>query len=644
MSSPDTIDDLLVRWQELRRRGEAPSVRDLCADHPALVEELRQRINAFESMEAMLGLGPTGTRPATHPARAAHTVPPHLAEKLRPLGYDLIELIDQGGMGVVYKATQTELRRTVALKMIAGVRVGPKQLARFRTEAEAVARLQHANIVQIYEVGEVDGHSFFSMEYVEGGTLAHQLESGPLPYAVAAELVEVMARAVQHAHARGIVHRDLKPANILLQGVRDQGSGVREDQDRTASLPNAQCPMPTLTPKLTDFGLAKRLGADTAHTTTGEVIGTPAYMAPEQARGETDAIGPAVDVYALGAILYESLTGNPPFRGGSVLETLRQAISDDPVPPRQVKSSVPRDLEAICLKCLEKQPSHRYASAGELADDLHRYATGQLVMARGRSPTARAIKWARRRRVWLAVGALLIVTASAIGGAGYVEREQRRARAVEVAPQAREILNRHCYECHGANPAKVDRRFYVLDRESLLDVNRKNVVPNDPDHSRLIQRIEDGTMPPDADKPWRPRVSEQELLILKAWIAGGAPEFPPEDPLNPTPPVVPRSELAAEVYTIFVMKCATCHQIAEARGGIKVLNHYLLVTQRKVVKPGKPEESELYQLIKSKDPQVMMPPPALVGADYEPLTDEEIKKVYDWIAAGAPPFPALPKK
>ncbi len=630
MSDADAIDELLVRWQELRRRGESPAARALCAEYPHLADELQRRINAFESMEAMLGISPRGTLPT---AGASHAVPPHLAEKLLPLGYELLEIIDQGGMGVVYKATQTELRRTVALKMIAGLRVGPKQLTRFRTEAEAVARLQHAHIVQIYEVGEVDGHSFFSMEFVEGGTLAHRLADGPLAPDDAAALVEVLARAVHHAHSRGIVHRDLKPANILLgveshkvEGRKVEGSGP---SDFTTLRPS------DLRPKLTDFGLAKRLGADAGHTTTGEVIGTPAYMAPEQARGETGTIGPASDVYALGAILYEALTGSAPFRGGSVLETLRQVISDEPVPPRVVRPGVPRDLQAICMKCLEKKPSHRYASAAALADDLHRFATGLPVEARRGALAARALKWARRRPVRLTLLLLVVGAAVAIGGRGYAEREQRRARAVEVAPQAREILHRHCYECHGG--AKTERRFHVLDRNSLLDANRRNVVPGDTAHSRLIQRIEDGTMPPEDDDDWRPRVSEPELAILKEWIAGGAPEFPPEDPQNPTPPVVPQSKLAAQAYAIFVRRCHNCHKLGEAKGGIKILNHDLLVSRRKVVVPGKPEESEVYQLLVIDDPDQVMPPPK-----EERLTPEEIDTVRRWIADGAKPFPRAP--
>ncbi|MBP3953863.1 protein kinase [Gemmata sp. G18] len=647
MSRSATLDELLLHWQELRRAGGAPTVGDVCAEHPALADDLARRIAAFESMEAMLGLKAHATLPDHH---AKPEVPAHLAERLRPHGYEILEVIDQGGMGVVYKATQLGLQRTVALKMIAGFRVGPKQLGRFRVEAEAVARLQHPHIVQIYDVGEVDGHSFFTMEFVEGGTLAHHLAAGPISPGTAAELVETLARAVHHAHTRGIVHRDLKPANILLSAE----CGARNAEPKTKDEPTIRssalrAPHSALLPKVSDFGLAKRLGTDTDHTATGEVIGTPTYMAPEQAEGRTDAIGPACDVYALGAILYESLTGRPPFRGQSLLETLRQVIANEPEAPRRIRSAVPRHLEAICLKCLEKNPARRYVSAETLADDLRRFTTGEPVVARRLSHPGRVLKWVRRRPVWAGAMALVVVVLVAFAGRGYAEREgdrkkieaeqeRKRLRAVEIAPQAREILQRHCYECHGANPATAERKFLVLDRGSLFDPDRKNVVPGHPEASRLLHRIEDNTMPPESDAEWLPRVSELELSIVRDWIAGGAPEFPPEDPRTPTPAVVPRSELAVSVYAIFVKQCANCHQLSEAGGGIKVLNHNLLLA-RKVVIPGRPEESELYHLLVTENETKVMPKPSQPR-----LTPAEIESVRQWIAGGAPPFPHAPKK
>ncbi len=279
------------------------------------------------------------------------------AGRAGPHGYELFEELGRGGMGIVYRARQVGLDRTVAIKMIrAGAYATPAERARFRAEAEAVARLQHPNIVQVYEVGEHDGQPFFSLEHVDGGSLARELDGAPLPARRAAELVEVLARAVQAAHGRGVVHRDLKPANVLL--ARD---GV---------------------PKVADFGLAKRLDGDGGMTQTGALLGTPSYMAPEQAGGTARSAGTAADVYGLGAILYECLTGRPPFKGPTVLDTLDQVRTQDPAPPRLLQPGVPRDLETICLKCLQKAAAHRYPSAGELAADLRRFLDGEPVRAR----------------------------------------------------------------------------------------------------------------------------------------------------------------------------------------------------------------------------------------------------------------------
>jgi serine/threonine protein kinase len=645
VSTPDTIDELLLRWQELRRHGVSASVQELCAEHPSLVDELTRRIAAFESMEALLGIGQSSTLPDLN---AKPGVPDHLAAKLLPLGYELLSVIDHGGMGVVYRANQVKLGRVVALKMIAGLRASPKHLARFRVEVEAVARLHHPHIVQIYEVGEVDGHSFFAMEYVPNGTLSQLLTDGPLPPVVAAELMEIIARAVYHAHTRGIIHRDLKPGNILLQ-KEDEGSSSGKGDKSSGSAACFSLPHASFQPKVADFGVAKQLGAETDHTTTGEIIGTPGYMAPEQAQGKTELIGPACDVYALGAILYEALTGRPPFQAKTVLETLQQVISDDPTSPRRVRSAIPRDLEAICLKCLEKNPGYRYATAEAFADDLHRFASKLPVVARPLSLTSRSLKWARRRPLWAGLFLLVLLAPLVVLAWHYIERARHERhvieRAVEVAPQTREILQRHCYECHGKNPAKAERKFLVLDRSSLLDPNRKNVIPRDADHSRLIQRIEDETMPPEDEELRLPRVSAQELAVLKEWIAGGAPPFPPEDPQAPTPAVVPYSQLAADVKAIFVENCYDCHhhrrqkkekeEEEPPKGGIKILNHNLLISTRKVVIPGNPAESELYRLIVADESNPLMMPPK----NRDRLPPEDIEKIRKWIEAGAPPFP-----
>jgi serine/threonine protein kinase len=310
-------------------------------------------------------------------------------------GYEILEELGRGGMGVVYRARQKNAHRLVALKtVLAGVYADSEMLARFHTEIDAAAQLQHPNIVQIFEVGEQDGRPFFSMELVPGGTLAEKLQGTPFPVRLSAELVETLARAIHHAHQHGIIHRDLKPANILLQ--RDEGGGMRDESETSSSV----IPHPSF-PKISDFGLAKILTVSSlpGQTQSGAVLGTPSYMSPEQASGRTKAIGPAVDIYALGAILYEMLTGRPPFRAESSLETLQQVLSQDPVPPRLWQPKVPRDLETVCLKCLEKEPRKRYADAEALAEDLRRFQAGEPVWARPARLWERALKWAGRRPV-----------------------------------------------------------------------------------------------------------------------------------------------------------------------------------------------------------------------------------------------------
>jgi serine/threonine-protein kinase len=267
--------------------------------------------------------------------------------------YELLEEIGHGGMGVVYKARQKGLNRVVALKTIRpGCISTAEDLQRFRTEAEATAGLQHPHIVAIHEVGEVDGQHFYSMDYIDGPSLAQRLAGGPLPGRVAARYVLGVARAIGHAHRHGTLHRDLKPSNVLLDA---------DDQ-----------------PHVSDFGLAKKIG-DTGQTRTGAVLGTPSYMAPEQAAGKNRELGPTCDVYGLGAVLYELLTGRPPFRSDTPLETLRQVVEHDPAPPRLLNAKVDPDAEAIVLKCLEKDPAGRYPSADDLARDLEHYLQGEPV-------------------------------------------------------------------------------------------------------------------------------------------------------------------------------------------------------------------------------------------------------------------------
>ena len=318
--------------------------------------------------------------------------------------YELLEELGRGSMGVVYKARQTALKRLVALKVIvSGVWAGPDEVARFRAEAEAVAQLQHPNIVQIYEVGEHEGRPFFTLEYVEGGTLARHLCGKPLAPSTAAELARTLALAIHAAHQRGIVHRDLKPGNVLLAAC---GLALAPARDEASAKPHA-----TLIPKIADFGLAKRLDVESGLTHTGMIMGTPSYMAPEQAQGEVHKVGPSADTYALGAILYECLTGRPPFLAATDLQTLQQVQVQTPVAPSRLQPSVPRDLETICLKCLNKEPPKRYLSARALAEDLERFLAGRPIQARPASPLERAWKWVKRRPV---VAALLFALSVAV--------------------------------------------------------------------------------------------------------------------------------------------------------------------------------------------------------------------------------------
>jgi serine/threonine protein kinase/predicted Zn-dependent protease len=370
------------------------------------------------------GQGPDGD--ATHaPTEAAAGVP------IRPAvpGYEVLQELGRGGMGVVYLARQIRLQRLVAIKMIlAGGHAGDEELARFRAEAEAVARLQHPNIVQIHEVGEQDGRPFFALEYVDGGSLERKLAGTPQLARPAAELVETLARAMHLAHQKGVVHRDLKPANVLL--ASDAGGLV-----------DGARPQASLVPKITDFGLAKRLDVSLGATRTGAIMGTPRYMAPEQALGHNEEVGPAADVYALGAILYECLTGRPPFLGENSLDTLQQVVAREPIAPQQLQPKVPRDLDTVCLKCLQKEPRKRYASALEMAEDLRRFLNHEPIHTRPVGAGERFWRWCRRNPAVAGLVAALVL--GTVGGLGVMtglylhareqtrQAEQQRDRAEE---------------------------------------------------------------------------------------------------------------------------------------------------------------------------------------------------------------------
>src|SRR5215475_2683146 len=354
---------------------------EVCRSCPELLPEVRARCRQMCRVRAEL-------HAMFPPAPVLETSPPPLQESgvlPRITGYEVEAILGQGGVGVVFRARDLRLGRPVALKMlVAGAYAGPTELVRFQREAEAVASLCHANIVQIYEVGDHEGRPYFTMELVEGGSLAQKLMATPPPVRWAAELVASLADAVAVAHGTGIVHRDLKPANILLTADG--------------------------TPKISDFGLARRLKGEGGLTWTGTGVGTPSYMAPEQASGNAGQIGPATDVYGLGAVLYELLTGRPPFRGGTALETFRQVLSDEPVCPSRLNPRVPRDLESVCLKCIQKDPRRRYFSAAGLAEDLRRYLLGHVVAARPVGNWERAGKWIRRNLAVASISAAAVLT------------------------------------------------------------------------------------------------------------------------------------------------------------------------------------------------------------------------------------------
>jgi serine/threonine protein kinase/tetratricopeptide (TPR) repeat protein len=466
--------ELLLREEQ----GERPSPDEFLARFPHLAPQLRRLLEVHAAVRSASRPDP-GDAAAQRQEMLPEAGGPAAAPPLR--GYEILGELGRGGMGVVYKARHLSLNRVVALKMIlAGAQAGPEEVARFRAEAKAVARLQHPHIVQIFEVGEADGRLFLALEFVDGGSLAERLAGSPLPARQAAELTEALACAVHYAHRQGVVHRDLKPANVLLSLGRDCGGNTGYALPSGSQLNGAE-------PKITDFGLAKRLEGGAGPTRSGDVLGTPSYMAPEQAEGRPREVGPATDVYALGAILYELLTGRPPFRAESPLETLLQVRAQEPVAPRSLQPKVPRDLETICLKCLRKEPHKRYAGADTLADDLQRFLDGRPIRARPVGPTGRLWRWCRRRPA-VAILAAALVLAMALGFPAvtflWLSTDYHRRLAEQRLEERRLAVRQHYIDLSeiklGKEPGTQGLRKKLLDEALAYFQSYLQEAPDDP--------------------------------------------------------------------------------------------------------------------------------------------------------------------
>jgi serine/threonine protein kinase len=412
------LDQAVLDFVRAGEAGPPPDRNEWLRLHPEFETELRGFLAGLDQLQQVAG-------PLMEPVQATWRDSPGTevmgdespVRDIVPINqltfgdYELLDKIGEGGMGVVYKARQISLNRTVALKMVlSGAHARPSDLARFRAEAEAVAALQHPNVVHIHEVGQRDGLPYLSLEFVGGGNLGQKLDGTPWAESDAARLMQTVARAIHEAHQRGIVHRDLKPGNVLLTADG--------------------------TPKVTDFGLAKRLDESDGPTVSGTILGTPSYMAPEQAGGSSREITPACDVYALGAILYELLTGRPPFRAAAPMDTVLQVLHEEPVAPRMLNSKISRDLETICLKCLRKDRAARYATALELAEDLRRFLAQEPIVARPIGRLEQLWRWCHRNPYRAAlIGVMLWALIAGIGMGFWVNEMLRRDLAETEAAQ-----------------------------------------------------------------------------------------------------------------------------------------------------------------------------------------------------------------
>jgi serine/threonine-protein kinase len=432
-------------------------------------------------------------------------------------GYEILEVLGRGAMGVVYKARQRGLKRIVALKMIlAGDHAGEDELTRFRTEAEAAGQLQHVNIVQVYEVGEHEGRPFLSLEYVSGGSLKQRLEGKPQPVLAAAQLIQVLAQAMDFAHRHGVIHRDLKPANVMLTDTRASGSS-----DSTLS----KAPLVEElygVPKIADFGLAKRLEEDKGQTRSGTILGTPSYMAPEQAEGRSKEVGPLADQYALGAVLYELLTGRPPFQGQTVWDTLDQVRSQEPVPPSRLQPKVPRDLETVCLKALQKDPNKRYPTTGALAEDLRRFVAGEPIHARPVSAPERFWRWCRRNpKVATLSGFLaLSIVVALVGLSWFTIRLSNEKKATE---QQKEFAEEQEQIAEANADAAQEQRGLALNALGNMVTSVQGELEKKEGTLELRKKILEMAMK-DLDKVWEkraPKVSLKDSTLAAACVKMG---------------------------------------------------------------------------------------------------------------------------
>jgi len=412
------LEAAVAEFFEALERGQAPDRAALLAGYADVAEELTEFFADHDRMNAWAAplLQTPTPRVGTEPTLALGDTPRGSANVATPLGrddaagtwrigpYEVLHELGRGGMGVVYQARHVGLNRIVALKTIlAGRCASPNDLSRFQAEALAAAKLTHSGIVPIFEVGEAAGQPYFSMPLVSGQSLSEHLQDGPLPPLVAARLLRKIVAAVAYAHSQGVIHRDLKPANILLT------AGESSTADGPPAFGDS-----ALEPKITDFGLAKRLDTADQLTSTGQILGTPSYMSPEQAAGRLRDVGPAADIYSLGTILYAMLTSRPPFQSDNPVEVLLQVLEREPPLPSKLTPGVPRELEWICLKCLEKNPTDRYATAAALGEDLDRFLRREPLAARRPTVSQRLRRWVRRQPVLaghlIGLGALLVLT------------------------------------------------------------------------------------------------------------------------------------------------------------------------------------------------------------------------------------------